>query len=73
MADNQRLEVDAFVRYRIVDPLQFYQSVGSVGGANAQLGGMLNSALRRTLGEASILDIVRYKRDAADGRHPRPR
>ena len=64
VADNQRLEVDAFVRYRISDPLRFYQSVGSIQGANAQLGGMLNSALRRTLGEASITDIVRDKRDA---------
>jgi membrane protease subunit HflC len=64
VSDNQRLEVDAFVRYRIVDPLLFYQSVGSIVGANAQLGGMLNSALRRTLSEASITDIVRDKRDA---------
>jgi membrane protease subunit HflC len=64
VADNQRMEVDAFARYRISDPLRFYQSVGSVQGANAQLGGMLNSALRRTLGDASIIDIVRDKRDA---------
>jgi modulator of FtsH protease HflC len=67
VADNQRLEVDAFVRYRISDPLRFYQSVGSIPGANSQLGGMLNSALRRTLGEASITDIVRDKRDALMG------
>ena len=33
-------------------------------GANAQLGGMLNSALRSTLSEASIIDIVRNRRDA---------
>jgi modulator of FtsH protease HflC len=64
VAENQRLEVDAFVRYRIVDPLVFYQSVGTIAGADAQLGGMLNSALRRALSEASILDIVRDKRDA---------
>jgi membrane protease subunit HflC len=64
VADNQRLEVDAFVRYRIADPLKFYQTVLNVAGANAQLGGMLNSALRRTLSEASISDIVRNKRDA---------
>ena len=64
VADNQRLEVDAFVRYRIADPLLFYQSVFNIRGANAQLGGMLNSALRRTLSEASITDIVRDKRDA---------
>ena len=64
VADNQRLEVDAFVRYRIADPLLFYQSVFDVRGADAQLGGMLNSALRSTLSDASISDIVRTKRDA---------
>ncbi len=64
VADNQRLEVDAFVRYRIADPLLFYQSVFNIRGADAQLGGMLNSALRLTLSEASISDIVRTKRDA---------
>ena len=64
VSDNQRLEVDAFVRYRIDDPLLFYQSVFNTRGADAQLGGMLNSALRRTLSEASITDIVRDKRDA---------
>ena len=63
VSDNQRLEVDAFVRYRIADPLLFYQSVFDTRGANAQLGGMLNSALRRTLSEASITDIVRDRRD----------
>ena len=63
VADNQRLEVDAFVRYRIAEPLVFYRSVGDIRGANAQLGGLLNSALRRTLADASIADIVRNKRE----------
>ncbi|HEV3044556.1 MAG TPA: protease modulator HflC [Roseiarcus sp.] len=67
VSDNQRLEVDAFVRYRIADPLKFYQSVGTIQGANAQLDGMLNSAVRRNLGEASIADIVRDRRDALMG------
>ena len=64
VSDNQRLEVDAFVRYHIADPLLFYQSVFNTRGADAQLGGMLNSALRRSLSGASITDIVRDKRDA---------
>jgi modulator of FtsH protease HflC len=64
VSDNQRLEVDAYVRYRIADPLLFYQSVFNKRGADAQLSGMLNSALRRTLSEASITDIVRDKRDS---------
>jgi modulator of FtsH protease HflC len=63
VSDNQRLEVDAFIRYRIADPLLFYQSVFNTRGADAQLSGMLNSAIRRTLSEASITDIVRDKRD----------
>jgi modulator of FtsH protease HflC len=64
VSDNQRLDVDAYVRYRIADPLLFYQSVFNTRGADVQLGGMLNSALRRILSEASITDIVRDKRDA---------
>ena len=64
VSDNQRLEVDAYVRYRIADPLLFYQSVFNTRCADAQLGGMLNSALLRTLSEASITDIVRDKRDS---------
>jgi membrane protease subunit HflC len=64
VSDNQRLEVDAYVRYRIADPLLFYQSVFNTRGADAQLSGMLNSALRRTLSEASITDIVRDRRDS---------
>jgi modulator of FtsH protease HflC len=64
VSDNQRLEVDAYIRYRIADPLLFYQSVFDTRGADAQLGGMLNSALRRTLSEATIKDIVRDKRDS---------
>ena len=34
-SDQKRLVVDAFARYRIHDPLKFYQTVGSVGGANS--------------------------------------
>jgi membrane protease subunit HflC len=61
-ADNQRLEVDSFIRYRIVDALKFYQSVNSVQGANNQLGSVLNSAVRRVLSEANQQQIVRDER-----------
>ncbi len=61
-SDNQRILVDAFVRYHISDPLNFYQAVGSVARANNQLGSILNSALRRVLGEATLPQIVRDKR-----------
>lgn len=61
-SDNQRIEVDAFVRYRITDPLLFYQTVSTIRRANDQLASVLNSALRRVLGEATLLDIVRESR-----------
>jgi membrane protease subunit HflC len=61
-SDNNRVEVDAFLRYKIVDPLRFYQSVGSPQGADNQLANVLNSAVRRVLGEANMVQIVRDQR-----------
>ena len=61
-SDNNRLDVDSFLRYRIVDPLKFYQTVGTTDRANSQLGFILNSAVRRVLGEANMTDIVRDNR-----------
>ena len=61
-SDNQRLEVDAFLRYRIVDPLKFYQSVGTGAIADNQLSSILNSSVRRVLGEVTNTDIIRDHR-----------
>ncbi|MEJ0094236.1 MAG: protease modulator HflC [Methylocella sp.] len=63
-SDNTRIEVDSFIRYKIVDPLKFYQTVGTIERANAQLGFVLNSAVRRVLGEASLTQIVRDDRSS---------
>ena len=63
---GERLVVDAFARYRIVDPLKFYQTVGP-DGASSQLAILLNSALRRVLGAATLADAVRNKREALMG------
>jgi modulator of FtsH protease HflC len=63
---GERLVVDAFARYRITDPLKYYQTVGAAGGASgadAQLAILLNAALRSVLGAATLLDVVRDKRD----------
>jgi len=62
-SDQKRLVVDAFARYKIVKPLQFYQTVGSVEGANARLLTLLNSALRRVLGEVTLMQVVRDQRE----------
>jgi membrane protease subunit HflC len=62
-SDQKRLVVDAFARYRIVQPLRFYQTVGTVERANQQLSILLNSALRRVLGEATLTQVVRDQRE----------
>jgi membrane protease subunit HflC len=61
-SDRRRLVVDAFARYRITNPLKFYQTVGSIQTANLQLGTLLNAALRRVLGEVTLIQIVRDQR-----------
>jgi len=60
---GERLVVDAFARYRIIDPLKFYQTIGPAG-ASTQLSILLNSTLRQVLGQATLADVVRNKREA---------
>jgi modulator of FtsH protease HflC len=63
---GERVVVDAFARYRITDALKFYQTVGP-NGASSQLAILLNSALRRVLGETTLADVVRNKREELMG------
>lgn len=62
-SDQKRLVVDAFARYRIKNPLRFYQSIGTIQAANIQLTTLLNAALRRVLGEATFINVVRDERE----------
>src|SRR5690349_21593590 len=62
-SDQKRLVVDAFARYRIKNPLRFYQSIGSIQAANIQLTTLLNAALRRVLGEVTFINVVRDERE----------
>ncbi|WP_029003141.1 protease modulator HflC [Azorhizobium doebereinerae] len=62
-SDQKRLVVDAFARYRISDPLKYFQSVGTVEGANSRLATILNSSLRRVLGESTFTQVVRDERE----------
>ena len=63
-SDQKRLVVDAFARYRIGDPLLFFQSTGgNVNVGNQRLSTYLNGALRRVLGESTFIALVREKRE----------
>ncbi len=57
-SDQERLIVDAFSRYRIADPLQFYKAVRDVRGAQARLAPFMEASLRRVLGGVKSSDIV---------------
>jgi len=61
-SDQKRLVVDAFARYKVTKPLLFYQTVGTIEGGNARLITLMNSALRRVLGEATLTHVVRDER-----------
>ena len=63
-SDQRRLVIDAFARYRITDVLRFYQTVTNTEGANVRLSSLLNAALRRVLGEATLIHVVRDDRAA---------
>jgi membrane protease subunit HflC len=62
-SDQKRLVVDAFLRYRIVDPLRFFQTVRDERIARQRLSTILESALRRVLGESSFIAVVRDERE----------
>ncbi len=63
-SDQKQLVVDAFARYRIRDPLQYYQVIKTSERATSQLSTLLNSALRRVIGEATLTHVVRDDRAA---------
>jgi membrane protease subunit HflC len=63
-SDQKLLLVDAFARYRINDPLKFYQAVTSEYYVPQRFGPIVQSTLRRVLGSASFIEIVRDKREA---------
>lgn len=61
--DQKRLVVDAFTRYRIENPLQFFQATsGSITAGEDRLRTLLNSSLRRVLGESAFSAVVRDER-----------
>lgn len=62
-SDQQRLVVDAFIRYRISDPLQYYRTLRDDRIAADRIVRLLNSSLRQVLGSATSSDIISGRRD----------
>ena len=64
LSDQRRLIVDAFARFRITDPLRYYQAVGaSEEGIRARLNSVVSSSLRRVLGNETLLNVLSTNRD----------
>jgi len=57
-SDQKRLIVDAYARFKIVDPLKFYVSVGDERVARSRLATIINSRLRSVLGKQSLATLL---------------
>lgn len=60
--DQKRALISAFVRYQIVDSLKFYQVGRNYANAESQILSVLNSALRRVVGNVTLVDTLTPKR-----------
>ena len=60
--DKKRLDVDNFTRYRIVDPLKFYQTVRTEYQARSKLEEIVNSSVRKVLGRITLPELLSGKR-----------
>jgi membrane protease subunit HflC len=59
LGDQRRLIVDSFTMFRISDPLRYYQAVGTVeDGIRGRLNSIVQSSLRRVLGNNTLLDVL---------------
>ena len=63
-SDQQRLVVDAFVRYRISNPLLYYRTLRDEQTASDRIERLVNSSLRQVLGTATSSEIISGRREA---------
>lgn len=62
LGDQKRIVVDTFARYKIIDPLLYYQTVRNEAGAEQRLNQAIDASMRRVMGEVSLIDVVKNKR-----------
>ena len=63
LKDQKRIKVDTYARFKIVDPLRFYQSVRNEVEARKQLDTIVDSALREELGRRGLREILSEQRN----------
>ena len=67
LSDQKRLQVDAYARYKIEDPLLFFQTVRNEIGARARLESIIDSSVRRVLGRETLASILTGERETING------
>jgi modulator of FtsH protease HflC len=61
-SDQKRLVVDTYARYRITNPLLFYQTVATEAGVRARLGALVNGSLRQVIGNVTLSALLSPER-----------
>lgn len=61
-SDQKRLVVDVYVRFRITDPLRFYQTATNELGVRNRLGALVTGSLRRVVGNVTLASILSAQR-----------
>ncbi|MGB3379666.1 MAG: SPFH domain-containing protein, partial [Allopontixanthobacter sediminis] len=64
-SDQQRLLVDAYARFRIIDPVLMVETAGTTDGVRTQLEPILNSVLRQELGRRTFASLLTAERGQA--------
>ncbi len=67
LEDQKRIQVDAYARYKINDPLLFFQTVRNEMGARARLESIIDSSVRRVLGRETLASILTGERETING------
>ncbi|MEK7717087.1 MAG: protease modulator HflC [Pseudomonadota bacterium] len=62
LADQKRVNVDAFARFRIIDPLEFRKRAVTLTNFRQVFGGLLNSAIRSEVAKVDLQDMLTGKR-----------
>ncbi|HWI28743.1 MAG TPA: protease modulator HflC [Stellaceae bacterium] len=63
-ADQKQMIVDAYSRFRIVNPLLFYQTVGTEQAARTRLAPILSGVVRDVIGTVQLADVIAGQREA---------
>ena len=62
LTDKKRINVDAYARYRIIDPLKFFQAARTEAVLRDRFGKIINSAIRQEIAKNSLGDLLSEKR-----------